>query len=134
MYKLIRKAAVSLVAGCFLLTACGKIPAEITEGITHVAEEGKEKTAETREEGKEASEELKKEEEQAFPAHSEDDGQPEEGTIFTGAVEGLPGFSVEGSTDLPGHFFLSFVYSRNLIMTDGKGNVVWSKHEDQPEG
>ncbi len=48
------------------------------------------------------------------------------------AVQGLPGFSVKGETDLPGNFFLSFVYSRNLIMLDGKGRVVWSKHEEQP--
>ena len=47
-------------------------------------------------------------------------------------AEGLEEISVEGETDLPGNFFLSFVYSRNLIMLDGKGNIVWSKHEDQP--
>lgn len=41
--------------------------------------------------------------------------------------------NVEGETDLPGNFFLSFVYSRDLIMLDGKGNVVWSKHEEQPK-
>lgn len=44
---------------------------------------------------------------------------------------------VEGQTDLPGHFFLSFPFSRNLIMLDGKGDVVWEKYEpfaspDQP--
>jgi len=44
---------------------------------------------------------------------------------------------VEGETDLPGCFFLSFPFSRNLIMLDGKGEVVWSKYEpfvspDQP--
>ncbi len=47
-------------------------------------------------------------------------------------AEGLPEFTVHGETDLPGNFFLSFVYSRNIIMLDGKGNIVWSKHEDQP--
>ena len=47
-------------------------------------------------------------------------------------TEGLPEFTVHGETDLPGNFFLSFVYSRNIIMLDGKGNIVWSKHEDQP--
>lgn len=47
-------------------------------------------------------------------------------------ADGLAEFSVEGETDLPGNFFLSFVYSRNLIMLDGKGNIVWSKHEEQP--
>ena len=49
-------------------------------------------------------------------------------------ADGLAKISVEGETDLPGNFFLSFVYSRNLIMLDGKGNIVWSKHEDQPAG
>ena len=52
--------------------------------------------------------------------------------LQTGA-EGLPVYTVHGETDLPGNFYLSFVYSRNLIMMDGKGNVVWSKHEEQPE-
>ena len=47
-------------------------------------------------------------------------------------ADGLAKINVEGETDLPGHFFLSFVFSRNLIMLDGKGNIVWSKHEDQP--
>ena len=47
-------------------------------------------------------------------------------------AEGLVGINVEGETDLPGNFFLSFVYSRNIIMLDGKGNIVWSKHEEQP--
>lgn len=47
-------------------------------------------------------------------------------------ADGLAKIEVEGETDLPGNFFLSFVYSRNLIMLDGKGNIVWSKHEDQP--
>lgn len=45
----------------------------------------------------------------------------------------LPGFKVDGKTDLPGNFYLSFVYSRNLIMLNGKGEIVWSKHEEQPE-
>lgn len=47
-------------------------------------------------------------------------------------ADGLVEFDVEGETDLPGYFFLSFVYSRNLVVLDGKGNIVWSKHEDQP--
>lgn len=47
-------------------------------------------------------------------------------------VDGLVKTNVEGETDLPGNFFLSFVYSRNLVMMDGKGNIVWSKHEEQP--
>ena len=41
--------------------------------------------------------------------------------------------TVEGETELPGNFYLSFAFSRNLIMLDGKGNIVWSKHEEQPE-
>ena len=44
---------------------------------------------------------------------------------------------VNGETDLLGHFFLSFPFSRNLIVLDGSGNVVWEKYEpfstpDQP--
>lgn len=41
-------------------------------------------------------------------------------------------FAVDGATDLSGNFYLSFVTSRDLIMLDGKGNTVWSKHEEQP--
>ena len=47
-------------------------------------------------------------------------------------ADGLVKFDVEGETDLPGNFFLSFVYSRNIVMLDGKGEIVWSKHEEQP--
>lgn len=47
-------------------------------------------------------------------------------------ADGLVDIHVEGETDLPGNFYLSFVYSRNLIMLDGKGEIVWSKHEEQP--
>lgn len=47
-------------------------------------------------------------------------------------AEGLPEFDVSGKTDFKGNFFLSFVYSRNIIMLDGKGEIVWSKHEEQP--
>ncbi|MBR2547905.1 MAG: aryl-sulfate sulfotransferase [Eubacterium sp.] len=54
------------------------------------------------------------------------------GTEEAVVADGLAEISVEGETDLPGNFFLSFVYSRNLIMLDGKGNIVWSKHEEQP--
>ncbi|MCR5587839.1 MAG: aryl-sulfate sulfotransferase [Lachnospiraceae bacterium] len=48
-------------------------------------------------------------------------------------TDNLPEFSVNGKTDLPGNFYLSFVYSRNIIMLDGEGNIVWSKHEEQPK-
>ena len=41
--------------------------------------------------------------------------------------------TVQGETNLPGNFYLSFVYSRNLVLLDGKGKVVWSKHEEQPQ-
>lgn len=43
---------------------------------------------------------------------------------------GLPHFTVKGETDLPGNFYLSFVFSRNIMMLDGKGRIVWSKHQD----
>lgn len=54
-------------------------------------------------------------------------------TTGPGAVKGLPEYTLTGETDLPGNIFLSFVYSRNIIMLDGKGNIVWSKHEEQPD-
>lgn len=47
-------------------------------------------------------------------------------------ADGLVDIRVSGQTDLPGNFYLSFVYSRNIIMLDGKGRIVWSKHEEQP--
>jgi hypothetical protein len=63
-----------------------------------------------------------------------DDGVSQSSEKTAVVAEGLPTFKVNGETDLPGNFFLSFVYTRNLIMLDGKGNIVWSKHEDNPEG
>ncbi len=63
----------------------------------------------------------------------EQDVEPAGNTpLQTGAVQGLPELTVSGGTELPGNFFLSFVYTRNLIMMDGRGNIVWSKHEEQP--
>lgn len=51
------------------------------------------------------------------------------------AVDNEPvAFTVTGQTDLKGNFYLSFVPNRDLIMLDGKGKVVWSKHEEQPSG
>ncbi len=47
--------------------------------------------------------------------------------------EGLPEFTVSGGTDLEGNIYLSFVYTNNLIMLDGKGNIVWAKHDESPE-
>ena len=60
-------------------------------------------------------------------------GQSETAKSESVVADGLAKIKVEGETDLQGNFFLSFVYSRNLIMLDGKGNIVWSKHEDQPK-
>ncbi len=54
-------------------------------------------------------------------------------TEFTPVIaEGLPKITVKGETNLPGHFFISFPFTRNLIMMDGKGNIIWSKHEPVP--
>ncbi len=39
--------------------------------------------------------------------------------------------AVHGDSGLPGKFYLSFVFDRTVILLDGKGNVVWSKHEEQ---
>lgn len=61
-------------------------------------------------------------------ANKQDPAKTDEAVI----ADGLAQINVEGETDLSGNFFLSFVYSRNLIMLDGKGNIVWSKHEEQP--
>ena len=46
----------------------------------------------------------------------------------------LPEFKITGSTDLDGNIFVSFVYTKNIIMFDGKGDIVWYKHEDLPDG
>ena len=42
----------------------------------------------------------------------------------------LPEYTITGETDLPGNFFISFVYTKNIIMMDGKGEIVWSMHKD----
>ena len=49
-------------------------------------------------------------------------------------AEGLPAFTINGETDLPGNIFVSFVFTKNLIMFDGKGNIVWSMHKDLDPG
>lgn len=49
-------------------------------------------------------------------------------------AEGLPQIKVSGGTKLKGHFFISFPFTKNLIMMDGRGNIIWSKHEPLPEG
>jgi len=59
-------------------------------------------------------------------------GQAEKKGTDAVIADGLAKIETEGDSGLPGNFFLSFVYSRNLIMLDGKGNIVWSKHEEQP--
>ena len=56
----------------------------------------------------------------------------QQASVGAAIAEGLPAIHVEGATDLPGNFYLSWVYSRDIAMLDGAGNVVWSKHEDQP--
>ena len=68
------------------------------------------------------------------PAQSSttDSSSSKQGSADPVVAKGLPAIHVEGSTDLPGNFYLSWVYSRDIAMLDGKGNVVWSKHEDQP--
>ena len=45
----------------------------------------------------------------------------------------LPNYTVTGETDLEGNIYLSFVYTKNIIMLDGKGNLVWFKHGESPE-
>ena len=45
----------------------------------------------------------------------------------------LPKFTVTGETDLEGNIYLSFVYTKNIVMLDGKGNIVWYKHGESPE-
>lgn len=47
-------------------------------------------------------------------------------------ADNLIEFEVSGETDLSGNFYLSFIQNRDLILLDGQGNVVWSKHEEQP--
>jgi len=47
-------------------------------------------------------------------------------------AEGLIDFNVEGETDLKGNFFITFAGTRDMVMLDGDGNIVWSKHEEQP--
>ena len=43
---------------------------------------------------------------------------------------GLPAYTVSGSADFDGNIYVSFVYSKNIMMLDSQGNVVWYKHED----
>ena len=57
--------------------------------------------------------------------------------VVPGMIDEKVEIIVNGETDLLGHFFLSFPFSRNLIVLDGRGDVVWEKYEpfanpDQP--
>ena len=47
--------------------------------------------------------------------------------------DGLPIHHIEGSTDLPGNFYISFVYTQNIMMLDRKGDIVWAKHTDHKD-
>ena len=45
-------------------------------------------------------------------------------------INDLPAYTVSGSADFDGNIYVSFVYTKNIMMLDCHGNVVWSKHED----
>ena len=127
-------AAAVVAAAALLLTSCGQ-DASSTQGLTQALEEEQAKAdaaLETFEQASEALDKAVERKEETAEKDTADDVADTADAAGTGAVEGLPEFTVEGSTDLPGHFFISFVYTKNLIMMDGKGNVVWSKHEEQP--
>ena len=49
---------------------------------------------------------------------------PQQASTSPVVAEGLPAIHVEGSTDLPGNFYLSFVYSRDIALLDAKYRVV----------
>ena len=51
----------------------------------------------------------------------------------TDYTKDLPEYTISGETDLDGNFYISFVYSKNIIMLDGKGNVAW-QHTSYLEG
>ncbi len=123
-HGIIKGMIAAAVAGCMLMTSCGQDTSGNTQGFTNALEEEQSKANDALETFEEASEALDKAVENKKASETE--------SPYTGAVPGLPGFTVEGSTDLPGNFYISFVYSRNIMMLDGKGNVVWSKHEEQP--
>ncbi|MCR4907804.1 MAG: aryl-sulfate sulfotransferase [Lachnospiraceae bacterium] len=112
MVKRFFTTAVLLTASVLLLTACD---ARDLEGIIPAAEALEAELAEI----SRVAEARPAGDVQPVPAEATD-------------LSVLPEYTLSGETDLPGNFFLSFVYTRNLIMMDGKGNVVWSKHEDQP--
>jgi len=52
-----------------------------------------------------------------------------EAPVVPSMIDERAEITVVGETDLPGHFFLSFPMSRNLMVLDGKGNVIWEKYE-----
>ena len=45
----------------------------------------------------------------------------------------LPPVTVEGASQTPGDFFLSFFNTRSIIKTDRNGNIVYYRNEDSPE-
>ena len=52
-----------------------------------------------------------------------------EAPVVPSMIDERAEITVVGETDLPGYFFLSFPMSRNLMVLDGKGNVIWEKYE-----
>jgi autotransporter passenger strand-loop-strand repeat protein len=45
----------------------------------------------------------------------------------------LPPITVEGASQTPGDFFLSFFNTRSIIKTDKNGNIVYYRNEDAPD-
>lgn len=56
-------------------------------------------------------------------------GAGAEAPVVPSMIDEKAEITVVGETDLPGNFFLSFPMSRNLMVLDGKGQVVWEKYE-----
>lgn len=52
-----------------------------------------------------------------------------EAPVVPSMIDEKAEITVVGETDLTGRFFLSFPMSRNLMVLDGKGNVIWEKYE-----
>ena len=134
----VKKGLIVLAAGCMLMTACGQDESAKTQGFTQSLEEEQSEADSALETFEQASEALDNAIEKRDEPDKEKVSAPEKENDAkvtpqsTGTAAELPEFTVDGSTELPGNFFISFVYTRNLIMLDGKGNIVWSKHEDQP--
>ena len=56
-------------------------------------------------------------------------GAGAEAPVVPSMIDEKAEITVVGETDLLGRFFLSFPMSRNLMVLDGKGNVIWEKYE-----